>query len=521
MEENKRLATGEELQEEKKRRLEKYDYQKEEDFSKISQWEILGWSVDKKYKSYVRLKKEKKIPFDEQFENEVWLLFQKLGFSAMNKSRYFKLPYSFQGENLTQQIDIFAADDESIIIIECKASECIDKKTTFKTEIESIGGKMQGVFAAARKLFPNRKLKAKYIFATKNYALSDKDKERMSDFNIVHFDEDSIKYYTELHNHLEIISRAIRESKFYNTYKNNSVIIDGLIDKGEAESTFKSLLNYLLDCFNYLEAVLPNDWTISTSQDNAIIANPFIYGFIRIFSDVLEFLAISAKINPKNDCIEDIMDKAKPYLDCVAHTVEGLSTNERLEIRKGYGRVGDKRFWRILQRELHNKYQSFNPEGLEQYWIDHSNRYNEEAFKIIRDIELLLKKTTSNKLQDKYGKNWFRNGCPKTVYDAATKLASDKNYNKKDDEEDVLPQDQLHLIDYREIVLYSSNWSELFEVIFADPFVKGDKKKRTEWMEKLNKIRNQNDHTYCITEEEFTFIKTTKDWLFAKVEKND
>lgn len=207
MEENKRLATGEELQEEKKRRLEKYDYQKEEDFSKISQWEILGWSVDKKYKSYVRLKKEKKIPFDEQFENEVWLLFQKLGFSAMNKSRYFKLLYSFQGENLTQQIDIFAADDESIIIIECKASECIDKKTTFKTEIESIGGKMQGVFAAARKLFPNRKLKAKYIFATKNYALSDKDKERMSDFNIAHFDEDSIKYYTELHNHLGLAAR--------------------------------------------------------------------------------------------------------------------------------------------------------------------------------------------------------------------------------------------------------------------------------------------------------------------------
>ena len=33
------------------------------------------------------------------------------------------------------------------------------------------------------------------------------------------------------------------------------------------------------------------------------------------------------------------------------------------------------------------------------------------------------------------------------------------------------------------------------------------------WMQKLNTIRNQNVHTYSVTEEEFNFIKSIKDWL--------
>ena len=45
----------------------------------------------------------------------------------------------------------------------------------------------------------------------------------------------------------------------------------------------------------------------------------------------------------------------------------------------------------------------------------------------------------------------------------------------------------------------------------------GDKKKKTEWMQKLNTIRNQNFHTYSVTEEEITAIKTIKKWLIKDI----
>lgn len=194
-----------------------------------------------------------------------------------------------------------------------------------------------------------------------------------------------------------------------------------------------------------------------------------------------------------------------------------MPSSDKIAFRKQYGRVGDKRFWMTLRQKIHDVEPQFNPEGLEEFWRDNSMKYNEEAFKIIRDIELYLKATVIERLQTKYGNSWFRQGCPKSVYDAAINLAADKNYNKEDGMPDELPQDQLHLIDYRDIALYGSNWSELFEKILADPSVKGDKKKKTEWMQKLNTIRNQNFHTYSVTEEEITSIKAIKKWLIKDI----
>lgn len=756
MEENKRLICGEELIEEKNRRLEKYEYI-DESVSSISEMENLGWEIARKYKHHIKFKREKDIPFDEDFENQVWLLFNKLGFCHMNKGRFFKLNYSDKDENLTQQIDVFAADEESIIIIECKSSKTLDRKTSFKTDIEAIGGKRGGLIAAAKKLFPSKKLKVKFVFATKNYALSKQDKERMADFDIMHFDEDSIKYYEELLNHiggaaryqllgnlfegqkipemhsvvpaiegymgthkyysfsiepvkllkmgfvlhhdnaykdempayqriikknrlnaiqrfvdnggffpnsiiisintksklqfdksslqdeqsiskigllhlpqeyksmyiidgqhrlygysnskwqnkntipvvafvnlekeeqiqlfmdinenqkavpknlrttlesdllwnsedynerrkaissriaqrlgeskesslykrivtgentttpfccvtLDIITKSLKASEFYNKYKKQDVIEDGIIDKGATDSTYKLLYDYISLSFNYLSDNLEELWSLDTSSDNCIICNTFIYGFIRIFADILKYLKDIGVVNPKTDSITNIIDECKPYIDIIAHAVQDMSPLDKIAFRKQYGRVGDKRFWMTLRQKIRDIMPKFNPDGLEEFWRDNSMKYNEEAFKIIRDIELYLKGTIIKKLKTKYGNSWFRQGCPKSVYDAAQKLAADKNYEKEDDMPDALPQDQLHLIDYREIALYGSNWSELFEKILADPSVKGDKKKKTEWMQKLNTIRNQNFHTYSVTEEEITSLKTIKNWLIT------
>jgi DNA sulfur modification protein DndB len=71
------------------------------------------------------------------------------------------------------------------------------------------------------------------------------------------------------------------------------------------------------------------------------------------------------------------------------------------------------------------------------------------------------------------------------------------------------------LIDYREIIL--QNWRKLFEEKFAYPDVKGNKEEKTKWLEKLNRIRNQNFHVYSVTEEEFNFLRELHLWLFGKV----
>lgn len=159
-----------------------------------------GWELDKELKKEYKLKKLKTM--DEQFENEVWITFYRLGFIYMNKNRHFKVDF---GDGLSQQIDVFAADDETAVVIECKYTSQRGKLSNFKKEIEAIAGQRNKIIQTINS--DGTKKKVKFLFATKNYLLSDADKKRLDGYNIEYFDESKLQYYNELANHLGHASR--------------------------------------------------------------------------------------------------------------------------------------------------------------------------------------------------------------------------------------------------------------------------------------------------------------------------
>lgn len=167
--------------------------------SSLPELEAEGWSLFREYKDerFVSVKKDK--PFFEQFEDKVWLLFANMGFTTMNSDAHFKMSYNFQDPSITQQIDVFAADEETIIIVECKAAETLTNGT-FKKKIEALYGQMDGLQKEARRKFP--KCKVKFIWAVNNYIMSPADVNKLNEFNIVLFDEATIEYYSELVKHL-------------------------------------------------------------------------------------------------------------------------------------------------------------------------------------------------------------------------------------------------------------------------------------------------------------------------------
>lgn len=190
------LVSGKELIGIKKKRSQIYTFNKFEP-ELMPRKEDEGWELDKALKNQVRMKKVK--PLDERFEDEVWNLFASLGFKYMSRDRHLAIPYSTAEPSLTQQIDVFAADDETILFVECKCAR-VGKKENFKKEAEAIQGIREGLFREARRAFPDRRIK--YIFATKNYEVSDQDRKRLKEFGIQHFDEYAIRYFHELAKHL-------------------------------------------------------------------------------------------------------------------------------------------------------------------------------------------------------------------------------------------------------------------------------------------------------------------------------
>ena len=163
-----------------------------------------GWVESKTYADsrFVGVRKDK--PFDEQFEDKVWLLFSKMGFTFMNVDRNFAMSYDYQNPDHTQQIDVFAADEESIIIVECKSAESL-KQGVFKKEIEALHGQMDGLIKEAKKQYPGRKIR--FVWATHNYIMSHADIDRLRDWNIAYFSDSIIDYYSELVKHLGLSAK--------------------------------------------------------------------------------------------------------------------------------------------------------------------------------------------------------------------------------------------------------------------------------------------------------------------------
>jgi len=157
-----------------------------------------GWVLDKTLKHAVWMRRPKK--HDLAFEDRVWAMCARLGFSELSVGRDLRISYG-KAENERKQIDVLAADDEVVLVVECKSSEAEQPRTeTFKTEIEAIQGYRAGLVGAIRQQFPGHKIK--FVFATNNINVSKDTLARIESADIAYLDEEAVNYYHELADHL-------------------------------------------------------------------------------------------------------------------------------------------------------------------------------------------------------------------------------------------------------------------------------------------------------------------------------
>jgi len=146
---------------------------------------------------------------------------------------------------------------------------------------------------------------------------------------------------------------------------------------------------------------------------------------------------------------------------------------------------------------------------------------NDRAFAIIRDIETFFNNDFKVKLEDKFGKMWFKKGVPPQTGDDAVALATKKNRVIENEEDEVEPWDCINIIAYRAIAV--KNWQDVFEKDYTKPGeekISGGKEEKTKWMVTLEFLRNQNVHSYFVSEDELKFLEELNDWLIKKEIRN-
>ncbi|MDV0441778.1 DGQHR domain-containing protein [Methanorbis furvi] len=200
------LSVGEELDKAAKIRARIWDKTKIISHTDLKKYEDEGWT---KTKSSRKLKKGsvKIIKYKEPwklFEDEIWSIFYKLGFSELNKeSPSFKIPRYNTG--ITKQIDIFAREDNTIFVIECKSSleqKSSSKDASIRRTISEIADMRQHINESIYMHYKNMGITDKFtviwVLALKNISLSDADRILLNESGIKLIDTDLMQYYQRL-----------------------------------------------------------------------------------------------------------------------------------------------------------------------------------------------------------------------------------------------------------------------------------------------------------------------------------
>jgi DNA sulfur modification protein DndB len=105
---------------------------------------------------------------------------------------------------------------------------------------------------------------------------------------------------------------------------------------------------------------------------------------------------------------------------------------------------------------------------------------------------------------------------PRRIRAEAETLAVEKNLDLDPDQR-VGAWDCLHLINYHEIMTQSQEiWRDGFAQRYTRPGEEskpGGWKSRASWLVELNRIRNENSHTYVVKPAEYAFLTELTAWL--------
>lgn len=317
----------------------------------------------------------------------------------------------------------------------------------------------------------------------------------------------------------QAIENALRKSKFLGKVSKNKIEEIGLIYNGDLDFAYDKLKEYLTKGFDYLSSNIKDEW--EKESDGVILINRGIYGFILLLSDILYYLDETKIIDSQKTTVNKILSEAKTYIDPIITFIKDLNTEEREVLKKAYGAGGENKYWRTFQKVVRETHKKFNPEGLDEFIAKQEKQNNDRAFAIIREIETFFNQDFKLKLDEKFGKMWFKKGVPPQIGDEAVALATKKNREIENEEDEVDPWDCVNIIAYRAIAV--KNWQEVFEKDYTKPGeekISGGKEEKTKWMVKLEFLRNQNVHSYFVTEDELKYLEELNAWLILKELRN-
>ena len=185
--------------------------------SELKSGDFKDWELQRHGKRSSRLKRKKK--HEKWLEDRTWSLFYRMGYKNLSGDN-FGISFTRKNGSIgTKQIDVYADDDETALVIECKSCAVPGRRSLQKDiqETKSLQSQIRKSIYSRYKNCPNPKII--WIYATNNIRWSKPDIERALDCDVNIITENEIQYFEIFLKHMgpagrfQILSEFLKGQK--------------------------------------------------------------------------------------------------------------------------------------------------------------------------------------------------------------------------------------------------------------------------------------------------------------------
>lgn len=278
---------------------------------------------------------------------------------------------------------------------------------------------------------------------------------------------------------------GLKENRFFGEETKGSVTAGCL--SASFSSDLKVTLNKsILVIEHYLglfTAGLAEHWLLGDAPGGFLCTNNGIRALLRVLREILDHVEYEDGEESHKLKAESMFDGIDRYTAPLVDYLAGLSDDEFTYYRNRTALKGVNQNTMRMLSVIHQAFPDFHPKKLEQYIEKIDEEGTEEAKNKLDEISRRMYQFIMEKLIDRHDDGWWYDGVPGKVRQELLR--------RQDDDKGAKAREQyLRLIDYHSIAW--QDW-DLFEESFAVG-MDGGKKKKLDWLVKLNDIRNITHH---------------------------
>jgi len=308
-----------------------------------------------------------------------------------------------------------------------------------------------------------------------------------------------------------ILDWGISKTNFFGILKNDKLIKTGYLNDVSYERTYKKALDFFNTCFSKIENELREQWDLGRGEGGFIAMNIGVSAIIRTIDSILEYLEKNKNVIPQEMTGKELADLLIPYLDPVIEFVKNLDLEGRKKLRGYFGSGATEKVLREFQSKIHDDFNDFSPDGLDQWIKESSGQFTIPSFVLGNEkVQPMIDKFIKQKLMKEYGeKDWWIKGVPVKIRTACVVRKEQENSSES-------PWKFLDTIHYKEII--DVQWGLLGDFFTPPGMENVSKMKKLSWLDRLNSTRKKYSHPQRekITEEEYNNLAKTYEWLQKK-----